>query len=73
MSEFIGLVKGRYDAKPEGFEPGGASPHNSRVPHGADADAFERASRAELAPHKLDDTLAFMLEAAGASCPPRSR
>ncbi len=62
MSEFMGLVHGQYDAKPEGFKPGGASLHNSMVPHGPDAEAFERASAAELAPHKLDDTLAFMFE-----------
>ncbi len=62
MSEFMGLVYGQYDAKPEGFRPGGASLHNSMVPHGPDAEAFERASTAELAPHKLDDTLAFMFE-----------
>ncbi|HEU4459557.1 MAG TPA: homogentisate 1,2-dioxygenase [Methylibium sp.] len=62
MSEFMGLVLGRYDAKPEGFRPGGASLHNGMVPHGPDAQAFEKASSAPLAPHKLDDTLAFMFE-----------
>lgn len=62
MSEFMGLVQGQYDAKPEGFKPGGASLHNSHVPHGPDAEAFNRASHAELAPHKLDNTLAFMFE-----------
>jgi homogentisate 1,2-dioxygenase len=62
MSEFMGLVYGQYDAKPEGFRPGGASLHNGMVPHGPDAEAFERASGADLAPQKLDDTLAFMLE-----------
>ena len=62
MSEFMGLVHGQYDAKPEGFKPGGASLHNCMVPHGPDADAFEKASSAELAPHKLDNTLAFMFE-----------
>ena len=62
MSEFMGLVHGQYDAKPEGFKPGGASLHNCMVPHGPDADAFEKASVAELAPHKLDNTLAFMFE-----------
>lgn len=62
MSEFMGLVHGQYDAKPEGFKPGGASLHNSMVPHGPDAEAFAKASNAELAPHKLDDTLAFMFE-----------
>jgi homogentisate 1,2-dioxygenase len=62
MSEFMGLVHGQYDAKPEGFKPGGASLHNAMVPHGPDAEAFERASNAPLAPHKLSDTLAFMFE-----------
>ena len=62
MSEFMGLVHGQYDAKEEGFVPGGASLHNSMIPHGPDADAFEKASAAELVPRKLDDTLAFMFE-----------
>ncbi|HSI50873.1 MAG TPA: homogentisate 1,2-dioxygenase [Ideonella sp.] len=62
MSEFMGLVYGQYDAKPEGFRPGGASLHNCMVPHGPDQDAFEKASGAELKPHKLDHTLAFMFE-----------
>ncbi len=62
MSEFMGLVTGEYDAKPEGFKPGGASLHNAMVPHGPDADAFERATQADLQPQKLDNTLAFMLE-----------
>ncbi len=62
MSEFMGLVYGEYDAKPEGFKPGGASLHNCMVPHGPDADAFDKASNAELKPHKLDNTLAFMFE-----------
>ena len=62
MSEFMGLVHGQYDAKPEGFRPGGASLHNCMVPHGPDSQAFAKASTAELAPHKLADTLAFMFE-----------
>jgi homogentisate 1,2-dioxygenase len=62
MSEFMGLVCGQYDAKPEGFRPGGASLHNGMVPHGPDAQAFEKASAATLAPQKLEDTLAFMFE-----------
>jgi homogentisate 1,2-dioxygenase len=62
MSEFMGLVHGRYDAKPEGFQPGGMSLHNCMVPHGPDAEAFDKASSAPLAPHKLDNTLAFMFE-----------
>jgi len=62
MSEFMGLVYGQYDAKPEGFKPGGASLHNGMVPHGPDAEAYQKASTAKLEPHKLDNTLAFMLE-----------
>jgi homogentisate 1,2-dioxygenase len=62
MSEFMGLVHGQYDAKPEGFRPGGMSLHNTMVPHGPDTEAFEKASNAPLAPHKLDQTLAFMFE-----------
>lgn len=62
MSEFMGLVYGQYDAKPEGFKPGGMSLHNCMVPHGPDTDAFEKASNVALAPHKLDNTLAFMFE-----------
>ncbi|WP_326537693.1 homogentisate 1,2-dioxygenase [Pseudorhodoferax sp.] len=62
MSEFMGLVHGQYDAKPEGFRPGGASLHNCMVPHGPDTEAFAKASSTALAPHKLDNTLAFMFE-----------
>jgi len=62
MSECMGLVQGQYDAKEEGFRPGGLSLHNSMVPHGPDADAFAKASAADLAPRKLDNTLAFMFE-----------
>lgn len=62
MSEFMGLIYGRYDAKPEGFEPGGCSLHNCMFPHGPDADAFEAATEAALAPAKLEDTMAFMFE-----------
>jgi homogentisate 1,2-dioxygenase len=62
MSEFMGLVFGVYDAKPEGFTPGGFSLHNQMLPHGPDTDAFEHASNAELKPVKLSNTLAFMFE-----------
>ena len=62
MSEFMGLVLGEYDAKPGGFKPGGASLHNCMVPHGPDEEAFDKATRADLKPHKLDNTLAFMFE-----------
>lgn len=62
MSEFMGLIYGKYDAKPQGFVPGGFSLHNTMLPHGPDVDAFESASQAELKPHKLTDTMAFMFE-----------
>ena len=62
MSEFMGLVYGVYDAKPEGFVPGGMSLHNQMLPHGPDSDAFAHASNAELKPVKLSNTLAFMFE-----------
>ncbi|MGM0701779.1 MAG: homogentisate 1,2-dioxygenase [Pseudomonadota bacterium] len=62
MSEFMGLIHGEYDAKAEGFLPGGASLHNCMSPHGPDAETFEKASNAELKPQYLSDTLAFMFE-----------
>jgi homogentisate 1,2-dioxygenase len=62
MSEFMGLIHGVYDAKEEGFLPGGMSLHNCMLPHGPDLDAFEKASTAEMKPHKLENTLAFMFE-----------
>ena len=62
MSEFMGLIYGQYDAKPDGFVPGGVSLHNCMLPHGPDASAFHKASTVELKPHKLTDTLAFMFE-----------
>ncbi len=62
MSEFMGLIYGVYDARPEGFVPGGMSLHNSMLPHGPDAQAFEHASHSKLEPVKLADTLAFMFE-----------
>jgi homogentisate 1,2-dioxygenase len=62
MSEFMGLIYGQYDAKPQGFVPGGFSLHNSMLPHGPDMDAFEAASAADLRPRKLEGTMAFMFE-----------
>ncbi|MDA4845753.1 homogentisate 1,2-dioxygenase [Hoeflea poritis] len=62
MSEFMGLVHGQYDAKEEGFVPGGMSLHNMMLPHGPDTMGFEKASEVDLAPVKLDETLAFMFE-----------
>jgi len=62
MNEFMGLIYGEYDAKAEGFLPGGASLHNCMSGHGPDAETFERASHADLKPHRIADTLAFMFE-----------
>src|SRR6202522_4344884 len=62
MNEFMGLIYGEYDAKAEGFLPGGASLHNCMSGHGPDSETFERASAAELKPHYIGGTLAFMFE-----------
>ena len=62
MSEYMGLVYGEYDAKAEGFLPGGGSLHNCMSGHGPDATTFEAASNAVLQPQKLDKTMAFMFE-----------
>ncbi len=62
MSEFMGLVEGAYDAKAEGFVPGGSSLHNMMSAHGPDRETFDKASAAELRPQKVDDGLAFMFE-----------
>lgn len=62
-SEFMGLVHGAYDARAEGFVPGGSSLHNGMIGHGPDAETFERASRADLSqPDVIRDTMAFMFE-----------
>ncbi len=62
-SEFMGLIDGTYDAKANGFVPGGASLHNCMCGHGPDAATFERASRADTThPQRVADTMAFMFE-----------
>ena len=62
MSDYMGLIYGQYDAKEEGFVPGGGSLHNQMSAHGPDLDAFEKASNADLKPQKLEGTMAFMFE-----------
>ncbi|XP_014744373.1 PREDICTED: homogentisate 1,2-dioxygenase isoform X1 [Sturnus vulgaris] len=63
MSEFMGLIKGHYEAKEEGFQPGGGSLHSMMTPHGPDADCFEKASKVKLEPERVaDGTMAFMFE-----------
>ena len=58
----MGLIEGSYDAKQEGFIPGGSSLHNCMSPHGPEAAVFEQASTAELMPQRYNETMAFMLE-----------
>ncbi|XP_060079473.1 homogentisate 1,2-dioxygenase-like [Ylistrum balloti] len=63
MSEFMGLIHGSYEAKEEGFQPGGGSLHSMMTPHGPDAKCFEGASNAALKPQRVaDGTMAFMFE-----------
>ena len=62
MSEAMGLIHGAYDAKADGFAPGGLSLHNLMSGHGPDLDSWKKASAAELKPAKIENTLAFMVE-----------
>ena len=62
MNEFMGLIQGAYDAKAEGFLPGGASLHPCMSAHGPDADTCAKAIAAELQPQYLAHTMAFMFE-----------
>ncbi len=62
MSEAMGLIHGDYDAKAEGFRPGGLSLHNMMSGHGPDVDSWKTASAAELKPTRIEDTMAFMVE-----------
>src|SRR5690554_1522605 len=71
MSEFMGLIRGEYDAKADGFVPGGASLHNCMTPHGPDAATFEKASNVDLKPERMANTMAFMFESRFAFEPTR--
>ncbi|HET9397460.1 MAG TPA: homogentisate 1,2-dioxygenase [Sphingomicrobium sp.] len=62
MSEAMGLIHGEYDAKAEGFRPGGLSLHNLMSGHGPDVESWRKASEAELKPAKIEGTMAFMVE-----------
>ncbi|MFI4919542.1 MAG: homogentisate 1,2-dioxygenase [Legionellales bacterium] len=62
MNELMGLVQGEYDAKKEGFLPGGVSIHNCMTPHGPDYSTYEQTITQELGPEQYNNTLAFMLE-----------
>ncbi len=71
MNECMGLIRGVYDGKAEGFLPGGVSLHPRMSAHGPDAPTTERAIAADLKPHKVDGTLAFMFETSGVLRPSR--
>lgn len=66
MSEFMSLISGTYDAKgggKGGFQPAGASLHNTMSGHGPDMQTFEKASTADLQPSKVGEgSMAFMFE-----------
>ena len=62
MSEAMGLITGEYDAKAEGFRPGGLSLHNMMSGHGPDVESWRKASEAELRPARIEGTMAFMVE-----------
>ena len=62
MSEFMGLIEGAYDAKEGGFAPGGASLHNQMNGHGPDQASYDKAVAADLKPHRIEGTMAFMFE-----------
>jgi homogentisate 1,2-dioxygenase len=62
MSEAMGLIHGAYDAKADGFAPGGLSLHNLMSGHGPDVESWKKASEAKLEPAKIENTLAFMVE-----------
>ena len=62
MSEAMGLIRGAYAAKAEGFAPGGLSLHNLMSGHGPDVESWRKASEAELKPAKIEGTMAFMVE-----------
>jgi homogentisate 1,2-dioxygenase len=62
-SEYMGLIRGVYDAKSSGFVPGGASLHNCMSGHGPDGATFARALAADTSqPAHITDTMAFMFE-----------
>jgi homogentisate 1,2-dioxygenase len=69
MSEAMGLIHGAYDAKADGFAPGALSLHNMMAGHGPDVASWKGASEAELKPHKIDGTMAFMVESCWAYRP----
>ena len=64
MSEYMGLIRGTYDAKEEGFLPGGGSLHNCMTPHGPDADIYAQASSSDLEPERYQGHAGFHVRVA---------
>ncbi|XP_078429106.1 homogentisate 1,2-dioxygenase [Wolffia australiana] len=64
MSEFMGLIYGDYEAKAEGFLPGGASLHSCMTPHGPDTKTYEATvgRGGDAGPVRVSETMAFMFE-----------
>ncbi|MFX6019426.1 homogentisate 1,2-dioxygenase domain-containing protein, partial [Acinetobacter baumannii] len=66
------LIQGAYDAKAGGFVPGGASLHSCMSAHGPDAESCDKAIAADLKPHRIDQTMAFMFETSQVLRPSRA-
>eukprot|EP00472_Partenskyella_glossopodia_P011118 CAMPEP_0197516364 /NCGR_PEP_ID=MMETSP1318-20131121/1259_1 /TAXON_ID=552666 /ORGANISM="Partenskyella glossopodia, Strain RCC365" /LENGTH=301 /DNA_ID=CAMNT_0043065067 /DNA_START=495 /DNA_END=1400 /DNA_ORIENTATION=+ len=64
MSEFMGNICGQYDAKPDGFKPGGGSLHSIMMGHGPDAPTFKKfsESKGDPAVQMPGNAMAFMFE-----------
>lgn len=64
MTEFMGLIKGQYQAKSGKFAPGGGSLHQSMMPHGPDTQCYDFAVKQDTnRPARVaDGTMAFMFE-----------
>jgi homogentisate 1,2-dioxygenase len=72
-SEYMGLIRGVYDAKSTGFVPGGGSLHNCMSGHGPDATTVEKAVAADTSiPVHIADTMAFMFESRSVLRPAQS-
>ncbi len=63
MSEFMGLIHGSYDAKPDSFKKGACSIHNKFIPHGPDGSSVKKGIEQDTTkPDRYADTMAFMWE-----------
>ena len=62
MSEFMGIIKGSYEAKAASL-PGSATLHSMMTPHGPDVTCFEKATAQEQRPEFIGKgSIAFMFE-----------